>query len=296
MRRLLQLVLLLFIISVSVSNCGLFDPGDDGTRPEVEYRWWGGFAGGVYEDLVISKEGSITKKTGYPELTLSLSAVEHDSIFTLVKGILQYPTDRFLASANVNDDAYFDIRIGSKEFRISEFFLREHGDDPAAEAAGVAIHTLNDLGSYTYLQCAPWIGLVFSAAPSQTVYTVGDTINVIYTLNNPTEKTRSLLFRFQYQIRLTVTGPDFSGTWYVFPSSTQELQEWRDNLPPSKITLEPGESWQTTYSWPQPYIDHHEEVRILEPGIYQLYMRMLNGNLGLQNASIEIIDSPNPDL
>jgi len=290
----LRSILLSGTLIVLLSQCGLFEPSRDETHgsPEIEFIVSGGFWGGIIEHLIVSKKGVVTLKSGYPELSLSLTKAQHDSILALILQIRELERTSYFFSQHVADDIEIEIRIDQKTFLASYSYIYDHREEQGIDLVYLAVDTLHDLKVYTYEQSAPWIGLVFDAAPAQSIYTVGDTIKVIYSLSNPTGHSRALLFPHQNKIRFQAEGGNCSGYCYLYPSPSQELV---DDSPPSSINIESGKSWQMVFPWAQPYEDHHGVETILEPGTYEIGMNMANGNFNPKYASIEVIESITPN-
>ncbi|MFC1500806.1 hypothetical protein ACFL6T_07320 [Candidatus Zixiibacteriota bacterium] len=292
MKPALGSILLICFLSVSQTQCGLVDSSHDTSIPEIEFIVSGGFWGGTIEHLTLDRQGLATLKSGYPELILELTTIQHDSILAVLAGIRELKRKEYFPDQMVSDDINIEIQIGSKIFHASEWYIYEHRSESGIDIVYQAVQTLHDLSMYTYQEAAPWIGLIFSAYAIQPTYVRGDTIKVIYSLSNPTDEERSLLFPHQYKIRFQAEAyGGLGGYFHLYPDP--ELVQ-RDESAPCSITIQPGDSWHMVFSWSQPYVDHNGNNMILEPGVYSLGMNMANGNFDPQFSTVEVVNSSVP--
>jgi len=290
MKTKFQTLCLYIIILITLSHCGLFEPStnDDSSPPEIEFIVSGGFWGGIIEHLTLSEQGVVTLKTGYPELGLVLTKAQHDSILSYIIAVRNLDRTEYLHPGGGDDLIDIEIRINQKSYLAHYSYLYDHRNEPRIDVVYKAMDVLHDLNDFTYEQSAPWIGLIFDAFSMQEQYTVGDTVEVVYSLDNPTERSRALLFPHQYQILFQAEGGSCSGYCMLYPIPDER---YSSDSPPSAINLDPGESWQMVFKWSQPFIDQHGEEMILEPGVYEIGMNMANGNFHPVFDSFEIVES-----
>ena len=131
------------VATLLLTACGIFQPDDH--RPWISYYRASDI---VLEDIEITQQGLVTRRTRSPVLHLRLTRAAHDSILARLHGLGN------LAGRNFPENQVMDapettilMREGpwEGEIRLSEPWLYYHPDDPATEVLTRVVQTFEEL-------------------------------------------------------------------------------------------------------------------------------------------------------
>lgn len=196
---------------------------------------------GEYDNVTVMPGGLFIKRLHYdlPELSRQLSDDDYGHLISLFSGFLGFGPEYGTGCA---DGRYYTISITNVYYEKS--VLVGCAIDILSDSVSVQltklVQEIDRLSLITYNQLAPWIGLTNSVSIDRSSYTRSDTLRVNYLINNPTGSNRSIYFRYEDRVSLSI----YSGRLiYRTPTGSIACPSI-EGLPcnPDKITIVPGES------------------------------------------------------
>ncbi|MFC1480650.1 BsuPI-related putative proteinase inhibitor [Candidatus Neomarinimicrobiota bacterium] len=283
--KLLAVVLLVWSCNATPDGNKVLDPGDL-SDPTIHFTAMGGYGGGLLLDIAIDPEGLASYNNFEPIFELQLTDEEHTTILNLFDGFENLDSIYYSESI-CPDDVYYTIEYGAtlnetETVNASGCGLDYEGDTSLVKIIG----SMYALADTIYQRQAPWLGLTLDVSLDNDIYALNDTITLIFSITNPTDKERALyfsdgrLFSFYGQ---KSSDPGFAFSSYgLFAAQSQEDQV--------VINLQPGEIKNLMYRWDQRWYDAGSNYRALEIGTYTIKAGLTAGFLPGSKLSFEIID------
>ncbi len=211
--------------------------------PRVDVTMFSGF--GAYDNVSVLPSGVFIKRLRYdlPELSRQLSEDDYEHLISLFSGFLGFESEYGTGCA---DGRFYTISITNAYYHksVNVGCAIDHLTDSVSVQLTKLVREIDRLSLDTYNQLAPWIGLTNSVSIDRSSYTQSDTLRVNYLINNPTDINRSIYFRYEDRLSLSI----YLGH-LIYRSPTGSIAcPSIEGLPcnPDKITIAPGESFTIT--------------------------------------------------
>ncbi|MFN0158997.1 MAG: hypothetical protein ACKVRP_13110 [Bacteroidota bacterium] len=279
------IVVLLLALLGSFSCRSSFAPPVNGT-PVIHYRTTGGF-GGENSPIITIYSDRIAVRHGYPDLGMKLSEGHFSHLIKMFDG--------FDSLAGPYESGWMDDITHNLEFtkvhilkRVSfEEGIRESNASIGLRQLFRIVDTLRQLSDSICRAELPWRDVTVSFSTDKLVYGPGQPVRLIYTISNPTNDERTVLFRH---------GPPYS---FSVGKNNMNYEYPDPRLPyddePSEIKLDEHEQKQLIHS-----IDLQEVFDMPpQPGVYSAFMRLGGGGCSInyetrERVYFELADSSMP--
>ncbi|NOX17163.1 MAG: hypothetical protein GXO87_02645 [Chlorobi bacterium] len=246
--------------------------------------------GGALSDMRIDSSQTVTLNSIYPPLQMKLNDETYDSLFVILSALKDVDD---IYRGQCADDITNKIVFNSGDYRktVEVDNCRFFADSLSADLAAIktAMNKLDEIWSRTYNASAEWSGLRYLFDINKSVFSVGDTLMISCTIQNPTNVKKTIYFPHQEKFLIYVSKQNDPSFHFVFPEFSPD-----DTSSANILSISPNGSKELKFYWDLSVNAPDEPKSFLDIGKYNLSARLYFNYSTTQNFGFEVIDAALP--